>query len=246
MRLGPNQYFGERALLGNARRAATVTACGRVECLSISREMFEEVIGPLQHIINADRRWRERSELQQKQGRTSVRMVCVWCVCAWQLCAGKVSGNRTSCTTQLCVSRGLTSTGDDGSQIADLASVDRGSLEVMDVLYKTDVCEVVRCCHKETREAFLVKTWGLERVAKAKRQMRVMKEHNIQIGLLPAPPFIPSVVKTLKDSVSLSLVMHTCVVSTLERVLDVRTLSPTLSGFGWFVIGSSRNKGKGT
>jgi serine/threonine protein kinase len=98
-------------------------------------------------------------------------------------------------------------------------------LEVVDVLYKTDICEVVRCVHRETREAFLMKTWGLERVAKAKRQMRVMKEHNIQIGLLPAPPFIPSVVKTLKDSVSLSLVMHTCVVSTLERVLDVRPQS---------------------
>lgn len=99
MRLGPNQYFGERALLGNARRAATVTACGRVECLSISREMFEEVIGPLQHIINADRKWRERSELQQQQGRTSARMVCMRMATLRQ--------QKSLGSTKLCVSQGL-------------------------------------------------------------------------------------------------------------------------------------------
>jgi CRP-like cAMP-binding protein len=104
MRLGPNQYFGERALLGNARRAATVTACGRVECLSISREMFEEVIGPLQHIINADRRWRERSELQQQQGGTSARMVCMRMITSRQ----QSLWDCTSRSTQHCVSRGLT------------------------------------------------------------------------------------------------------------------------------------------
>ncbi|KAK3285136.1 hypothetical protein CYMTET_7243 [Cymbomonas tetramitiformis] len=67
LRLGPNQYFGERALLGNAKRAANVIAKGRVKCLYIGRFAFEECLGPLQHIINADRKWREKCA-QQKEG----------------------------------------------------------------------------------------------------------------------------------------------------------------------------------
>eukprot|EP00959_Pyramimonas_sp_CCMP1952_P294208 6153755-Pyramimonas_sp.AAC.1 len=61
LKLGANQYFGERALLGNAERAANVIAIDAVHCLHIGRDIFEEVLGPLQHIINADRKWRERS-----------------------------------------------------------------------------------------------------------------------------------------------------------------------------------------
>jgi CRP-like cAMP-binding protein len=61
VQLGPNQTFGERALLGSARRSANVIAKGQVKCLHIGRAVFEEVLGPLQFIINADRKWREKS-----------------------------------------------------------------------------------------------------------------------------------------------------------------------------------------
>ena len=42
MRLQPNQTFGERALLSNASRSASVVAKGRVKALQISRSAFEE------------------------------------------------------------------------------------------------------------------------------------------------------------------------------------------------------------
>ena len=48
MELADGQYFGERALLTNAPRAANVVAKGPVKCLYISRDAFEEVLGPLQ------------------------------------------------------------------------------------------------------------------------------------------------------------------------------------------------------
>eukprot|EP00239_Pterosperma_sp_CCMP1384_P005868 CAMPEP_0197853594 /NCGR_PEP_ID=MMETSP1438-20131217/23022_1 /TAXON_ID=1461541 /ORGANISM="Pterosperma sp., Strain CCMP1384" /LENGTH=1036 /DNA_ID=CAMNT_0043468065 /DNA_START=138 /DNA_END=3245 /DNA_ORIENTATION=+ len=67
LKLGPGQYFGERALLGNAKRAANVIAKGRVKCLHIGRDAFEEVLGPLQNIINEDRKYREKAaELKQQ------------------------------------------------------------------------------------------------------------------------------------------------------------------------------------
>jgi CRP-like cAMP-binding protein/serine/threonine protein phosphatase PrpC len=72
MELGPGQYFGERALLTNEQRAANVIASGDkvLKLLSISKDAFEEVLGPLQEIIDADRQWREnvahKKQLQQE------------------------------------------------------------------------------------------------------------------------------------------------------------------------------------
>ena len=61
MHLGVGDYFGERALLLDAPRAATVTAKSRLSLFYIGRHAFEDVLGPLETIINHDRRLRERS-----------------------------------------------------------------------------------------------------------------------------------------------------------------------------------------
>ena len=56
----PGDYFGERALLTNEPRAANVTATSAVlKCYRIERRVFETELGPLQHLIDADRRRRE-------------------------------------------------------------------------------------------------------------------------------------------------------------------------------------------
>ena len=60
MELGPGSYFGERALLTAEPRAANVIALSpQVKLLHISKYAFEEVLGPLQEIIDADRQRRE-------------------------------------------------------------------------------------------------------------------------------------------------------------------------------------------
>ena len=66
MQLGEGQYFGERALLTSAPRAANVIAMGRLKCLYISKDAFEEVLGPLQKIINDDRATREKVAMQKQ------------------------------------------------------------------------------------------------------------------------------------------------------------------------------------
>jgi CRP-like cAMP-binding protein len=60
MTLGPNGYFGEKALINGDKRAANVIAVGAVTCLHIGRDAFEEILGPLQNIINADTKKREK------------------------------------------------------------------------------------------------------------------------------------------------------------------------------------------
>ena len=82
MELQENQYFGERALLHEEPRAATVTASGDVTCLYIGRKAFEEVLGPLADLINDDRGKREAqamskaaiNETQKAEGLVGVQL----------------------------------------------------------------------------------------------------------------------------------------------------------------------------
>lgn len=46
-----NAYFGELALLNNKPRAATVAAHTDLRCLELSRENFEDLLGPLEQIM---------------------------------------------------------------------------------------------------------------------------------------------------------------------------------------------------
>lgn len=72
MRIGPSDYFGERALLNDAPRAATVRATSELEVLFIKREAFEMVLGPLDYMIDHDRRRREKKAyLHQLQAETT-------------------------------------------------------------------------------------------------------------------------------------------------------------------------------
>lgn len=67
MRLGAGDVFGERSLLANSKTLQTASPVeGPVTVLCITRAGFEEVLGPLQNIINADRKFRERNAAQRE------------------------------------------------------------------------------------------------------------------------------------------------------------------------------------
>jgi len=59
MDLSEYMYFGERALLHDAPRAANVIAVGPVKVLSINRHDFEEVLGHIEDRLDRDRTLRE-------------------------------------------------------------------------------------------------------------------------------------------------------------------------------------------
>jgi len=52
MEYGKGQYFGERALLMNEERAANIIATSDVvECLSLDRDSFIRLLGPLDDLL---------------------------------------------------------------------------------------------------------------------------------------------------------------------------------------------------
>ena len=58
-RLSNFGYFGELALLRDEPRAATVRADGECQCVLIGRDTFEEILGPLEAIMDYEKRQRE-------------------------------------------------------------------------------------------------------------------------------------------------------------------------------------------
>lgn len=47
-KLGPGDYFGERALIRDDQRAATVVTEGYVVCYTLNRESFNNLLGPIE------------------------------------------------------------------------------------------------------------------------------------------------------------------------------------------------------
>jgi len=47
----PGEYFGERALINNQKRAATVTAIKTSVCLELLKNDFQELLGPLVDVM---------------------------------------------------------------------------------------------------------------------------------------------------------------------------------------------------
>jgi cAMP-dependent protein kinase regulator len=47
----PGDYFGERALLKNEMRAASIIAKTNIKCLALDRSSFIKLLGPIEHIL---------------------------------------------------------------------------------------------------------------------------------------------------------------------------------------------------
>ena len=64
MRLYPQEFFGERALITNEERKANVIACGNVECLVLERSAFESLLSEIQEDLVQEITRRESSAHQ--------------------------------------------------------------------------------------------------------------------------------------------------------------------------------------
>lgn len=71
------QYFGERALIKHEPRAANIKCAdeGPLKLLYISKAAFEEVLGPLQKIIDDDSMWRFKMQLVKQLKKNAAGLV---------------------------------------------------------------------------------------------------------------------------------------------------------------------------
>lgn len=178
MNLKPNQTFGERALLSNAPRSASVTAKGKVKVLQISRQTFEEVLGPLQHIINADRKWRDKANRQKD---AVARLPTV-------------------------------------SALRGLTSADLGPCEA---LWTSDCSQLAICSLKGDKggATATVRQTSISLAVELGRQATIMRERALAQVITPMP-YIPAVMKTMRDGRWLTAVLQTNAFSTLEHLLQ--------------------------
>ena len=51
MQYKPGDYFGELALLRNEPRAANIIAVSKLKCVSLERNSFKRLLGPLDNIL---------------------------------------------------------------------------------------------------------------------------------------------------------------------------------------------------
>lgn len=55
---GPGDYFGEMALLSDMPRNASIYTKGKVKCLSLGRQEFDSMLGPLTDVLDRNGRMR--------------------------------------------------------------------------------------------------------------------------------------------------------------------------------------------
>lgn len=66
VRLFPQQFFGERALVTKEARTANVVACGTVECLVLDRESFQLLLLDVHDDISGEMLVREKSDAKRR------------------------------------------------------------------------------------------------------------------------------------------------------------------------------------
>lgn len=70
-KLGPGDYFGERALMTNEPRAATVRADGKVNVMALDKVAFHKLLGPLQEVLDYNLSMRVLSSVKLFEKLTS-------------------------------------------------------------------------------------------------------------------------------------------------------------------------------
>jgi CRP-like cAMP-binding protein len=73
-KLGPGSYFGERALMTNEPRAATVTADTHVTILALDKESFQKLLGPLQDLLDYNLSMRVLSSITLFEKLTTIEL----------------------------------------------------------------------------------------------------------------------------------------------------------------------------
>jgi cGMP-dependent protein kinase len=143
------EFFGERALVNSEPRAATVTAKGAVECLTLNKLAFDLLLGPLKEIL-------QRVKWDDKAAEAEA-------VAAQEL---KDKEEKAATTTTAAVTPASTKITREELQLVGLLG--RGSFGLVQLMK-----------HKTTKQTFALKQVCKSQVVQLGQQEHVISEKNV-------------------------------------------------------------------
>ena len=212
MKLKQYDYFGERALLNDAPRAASVAAKTPMRLLSISKSLFEEVLGPLEQIMNEHRKQREARAHHNYLQRQAEGLLDV------QPDEFEPMKKVATAAHQdiYVVVRKIDKT-DADKAATDAAKAAGGKAEEVNTRLSSlgtvyDKGEVIE-------QRFSVRCFPKKKVVDAQMQKRVIAEMQL-LGQMPPNPFVPILLASFSDKHRLFAVLGSVLVTDLATVTE--------------------------
>ena len=237
-------YFGERALVNNEKRAATVTSTTAVTCLYLNREAFATLLGPFEEIFKRrEVQYRSASQTPRATPLTGGRSILPAIV-------GKSSTGVSATTSPV-----LTNTSGSGITIAPIAESTSSSLvttaisasssntasssaasfpakppvryslsefKVIGTLGKGSFGHVQLVRHYLTNTTYALKTVSKMSVVKLGQQEHMVNERRAMMAL--QHPFLIRLFATFQDKNCIYLLLEVSLGGELFSVLRSRTL----------------------
>ena len=211
MKLKQYDYFGERALLNDAPRAASVTAKTAMRLLSISKSLFEEVLGPLEQIIDMHRKQREERAHHNYLQRQAEGLLDVQ---PDEFEPMKKVASAAHQDIYVVVRKIDKAQADQATQDVVKAAGDKAEastrLSSLGTVY--DKGEVIE-------QRFSVRCFPKKKVVDTQMQKRVIAEMQL-LGQMPPNPFVPILLASFSDKNRLYAVLGAVLVTDLGTVTE--------------------------
>jgi cGMP-dependent protein kinase len=192
--LGVGDFFGERSLLTNELRSATITCIGRVEVVKVDQYAFKLLLGPVTDTLSkrvAESRKRDQTALQLGHDLIQIPKEML----------EKAHQSRTI----------LASTNPD---------IRFDDLEIIGFLGKGGYGYVELVKHKRTAMTYALKTLSRAHVVRTRSQNNVLNEKNM-LALMDSP-YIIRLYATYKDKTRLLFLLEPCLGGELFHLLRDR------------------------